>query len=69
MTQFTPQSHKKGFNEMTLHELREEEAFWSQEIEKAEQWGAAVGVTHSFLKDCRRFIARKEKEQQNEKSL
>lgn len=67
MTEIVPQSHKKLLSEMTLHELREEEAYWTQELEQSDGWGAAVGAAHSFLQSTKRWIARREMEQENEK--
>ncbi len=57
-----PKTHKKLFKDMTLQELREEREFWKQKLENGGCWGASVTAASEFLKDCDRWIARREKE-------
>ncbi len=45
--------------DQTLDQLRLERDYWQGKVDKATEWGAAVGAANEFLLECEREIQRR----------
>lgn len=48
----------------TLPQLEMERDYWQAKMDQHEGWGASVGVCAEFRDDCIKWIARRQKEEQ-----
>ncbi len=56
MTAITPRCHNKPFREMTPHELREELAYWEEQLFGKQGWGASLNAASEFVQEIKQIL-------------
>ncbi len=56
MTTITPRCHNKPFREMTTPELREELAYWEDQLFGKQGWGASLSAASDFIREIKQIL-------------